>query len=103
MHFLIYNVTNILVPKLFGFAKKFVFAFSAPPFSVGETLHVAKKMIGAIVLSAQDQESLLMNAKTDNYSPGPVIGKFQSLALTREVHLATQSATQSSAIQRSKL
>ena len=31
-------MTNILVPKLFV-----VFAFSAPPFSVGETLHVAYK------------------------------------------------------------
>ena len=36
-------MTNILVPKLFGFAKIFHFAFSAPPFSVGETLHVAYK------------------------------------------------------------
>ena len=34
-------MTNILVPKLFGFAKKIVFAFTAPPFSVDETLHVA--------------------------------------------------------------
>ena len=36
-------MTNILVPELFGFAKFFVFAFSAPTFSVGETLHVAYK------------------------------------------------------------
>ena len=36
-------MTNILVPKLFGFAKKNVFAFSAPPFSVDETLHIAYK------------------------------------------------------------
>ena len=35
-------MTNILVPKLFGFAKKnLFFAFSAPPFSMGETLYVA--------------------------------------------------------------
>ena len=34
-------MTNILVPKLFGIDKKIVFALSAPPFSVGETLHVA--------------------------------------------------------------
>ena len=34
-------MTNILVPKLFGVAK--IFAFSAPPFLVGETLHVAYK------------------------------------------------------------
>ena len=40
MHFLNWDVTNILVPKLFV-----VFAFSAPPFSVGETLHVAYKGI----------------------------------------------------------
>ena len=33
-------MTNIFVPKLFV-----VFAFSAPPFSVGETLHVAFKSI----------------------------------------------------------
>ena len=36
-------MTNILVPNLFGFAKIFFFAFSAPPFSVGETLHIAYK------------------------------------------------------------
>ena len=36
-------MTNILVAKLFGFAKKIVFAFSAPPFELGETLHVAYK------------------------------------------------------------
>ena len=35
-------MTNILVPKVFGFAKKFsFFAFSAPPLSVGGALHVA--------------------------------------------------------------
>ena len=43
MNFLSKNVTNILVPKLFGFAKIFRFAFSVPPFSVSETLHVAYK------------------------------------------------------------
>ena len=48
MHFLSQNVTNILVHKLFGFAKSirlfFVFfSFSAPPYSVGEALHVAFK------------------------------------------------------------
>ena len=44
MHFLSENVTNILVPELFGFAIFFfVFAFSPPRFSVGETLHVAYK------------------------------------------------------------
>ena len=43
MHFLSKNVTNTLVPKLSGFVKNFVFAFSAPPISVGETLHVAYK------------------------------------------------------------
>ena len=36
-------MTNILVPKLFGFAKMFRFAFSTPPFSVREILHVAYK------------------------------------------------------------
>ena len=41
--FLSYNVTNILVPKLFGIAKNFDFAFTAPSSSVGETLHVAYK------------------------------------------------------------
>ena len=43
MHFVSKNVTKILVQKLFGLAKKFVCAFSASPFSVGETLHVAYK------------------------------------------------------------
>ena len=43
MHFLSKNVTNILVPKLFGFAKIIVFAFSAPPLSVGKTLQVVYK------------------------------------------------------------
>ena len=37
MHFLNYNVSNILVLKLFGFAKFFRFLH----FSVGETLHIA--------------------------------------------------------------
>ena len=39
------NVTNILVPKLLGFAKiiSFLFSFSISPYSVGETLHVAYK------------------------------------------------------------
>ena len=37
-------MTNILVSKLFGFAKMFsFFSFSAPPFSGGEKLHVAYK------------------------------------------------------------
>ena len=36
-------MTNILVPKLFGFAKTIVYAFSAPLFSVDETLHVANQ------------------------------------------------------------
>ena len=47
MHFLTNgkNVTNYLVSKLFGFAKLFRFALSAPPFSVGEALHVAYKNI----------------------------------------------------------
>ena len=36
-------MTNILVPKLFGFAKKFCFAFSAHSFSVGETLQCKKE------------------------------------------------------------
>ena len=40
MHFLNKNVTNILVPKLFRFAKIFRFGISAPHFSVGETLRV---------------------------------------------------------------
>ena len=44
MHFLSWNVTNTLVPKFYqNLLKFFVFAFSAPPFSVGETLHVAYK------------------------------------------------------------
>ena len=34
---------NILESKLFGLLKFFIFAFSAPPFSVGETLHAAYK------------------------------------------------------------
>ena len=34
-------MTNVKVPKLFVFA--YFFSFSAPPFSVGETLHVAYK------------------------------------------------------------
>ena len=35
-------MTNIWVPKFFGFAKKkFVCAFSAPPSPVGGALHVA--------------------------------------------------------------
>ena len=34
-------MTNILVPKVFGLLKCFVFAFSAPLFSVGGALHVA--------------------------------------------------------------
>ena len=38
-------MANILVPKLFGFAKKIVFTFSAPPFSVGERLHVTYKIM----------------------------------------------------------
>ena len=38
MHFLNKNVMNIL-----GLLKFFVFALSAPPFSVAETLHVAYK------------------------------------------------------------
>ena len=37
-------MTNILVPKLFAFAKLFrVFSYSVPPFLVSETLHVACK------------------------------------------------------------
>ena len=43
VHFLSNKMTNILVPKFFGFAKKIRFGFSAPPFSVGETFHVAFK------------------------------------------------------------
>ena len=38
---LLLNHWAVIVPKLFGFAKIFVFAFSAPPSQVGETLHVA--------------------------------------------------------------
>ena len=34
MHFLSYNMRNILVPKLFGFAKNFRFSSFAPPSSV---------------------------------------------------------------------
>ena len=39
------NVTNILVHvlKVFGFVKIYSFAYSAHPFSVGGTLHVAYK------------------------------------------------------------
>ena len=37
-------MTNILVPKLFGLAQNIIFAFSAPSFSVVETLHVAYKL-----------------------------------------------------------
>ena len=38
-------MTNILVPKLFGFAKKLCFCVISisPPFRVGESLHVAYK------------------------------------------------------------
>ena len=44
-------MTNILVPNLFGFAKIFFFlAFSAPPFSVDETLHIAYKNFDRISL-----------------------------------------------------
>ena len=45
MYFLSKNVTNILVPTLFGFAKNFRFCnFSATiSISVSETLHVAYK------------------------------------------------------------
>ena len=43
MHFLSENETNILVPNYLGLLKFFVFPFSAPPFSVVETLHVAYK------------------------------------------------------------
>ena len=42
-YFLSLFMTNILVPKLFGFAKTIVYAFSATPFSMGETLHIAYK------------------------------------------------------------
>ena len=34
MHFLSYDMRNILVPKLFGFAKIFGFSFFPPPASV---------------------------------------------------------------------
>ena len=40
---LLLNHWAVIVPKLFGFAKIFVFAFSAHPSPVGETLHVAYK------------------------------------------------------------
>ena len=43
MHFLSKNITNSLVPNFLGFAKILVFAISAPPFSVSETLHVVYK------------------------------------------------------------
>ena len=43
MHFLSYNVTNILVPTFLGLLNVFIFAFSVPSFSVGVTLHVAYK------------------------------------------------------------
>ena len=58
-------MTNILVPKLFGFAQNFVFVFSAPPFSVGETLHVAYKNI-------KEKENL------------PFFGKYQGELKTSE-------------------
>ena len=43
VHFISYNVTNILVPTFLGSLNVFVFAFSVPSFSVGVTLHVACK------------------------------------------------------------
>ena len=42
-------MTNVLVPKLFRFAKIFRFGISAPHFSVGETLHVAYKKYNIFV------------------------------------------------------
>ena len=49
MHFRSYNVTNILVQNHLGLLIFCVFAFSAPPFFGGETLH--EGLDGGLVLT----------------------------------------------------
>ena len=71
MHFLSYNVTNILVPTFLGLLNVFIFAFSVPSFSVGVTLHVAYKKYEIkehLLLFGKKQINLLSVLKTSEIS-----------------------------------